>query len=214
MQRRLEIGLTAAVVAIAVLGLALLPLESAAFTRALAKRYSQASGAGLARAEALELAESVRAFVVLGKGDLAVQVEPSFTADEVSHLRDVHRVIARSRWVTMGAVGLAGMWVIAWALNRSTRRSAADALVAAGWAVGGATIAVLVVGLLSFDALFSAFHGLFFPAGTWTFPSDALLIRLFPEAFWVTAGASWAALVVVLAAACVAGGVAMRRSAA
>ena len=61
-------------------------------------------------------------------------------------------------------------------------------LVAAGTAV------------LDFDTFFSAFHGLFFEPGTWTFPSDSVLIRLFPEAFWIAAGASWATLVLVAAA--------------
>ena len=47
------------------------------------------------------------------------------------------------------------------------------------------------------DWLFTTFHGVFFAAGTWTFPSDSLLIRLFPESFWIAAAAAWAALVVL-----------------
>ena len=48
-------------------------------------------------------------------------------------------------------------------------------------------------------AFFSAFHGLFFAEGTWTFPSDSVLIRLFPESFWTMAGVTWAALVGLIA---------------
>ena len=58
-------------------------------------------------------------------------------------------------------------------------------------AVGVAVVAAVT----SFDAFFTAFHGLFFAAGTWTFPADSLLIRLFPEPFWEASGAAWAALV-------------------
>jgi hypothetical protein len=35
---------------------------------------------------------------------------------------------------------------------------------------------------------------MFFRAGTWTFPADSLLIRLFPERFWEASGAVLAAL--------------------
>ena len=64
--------------------------------------------------------------------------------------------------------------------------------------VGAAVSAVFVLlaaaaAVLDFSAFFTAFHGLFFEAGTWTFPYDSLLIRLFPESFWVAAGVGWAA---------------------
>jgi uncharacterized membrane protein len=52
-----------------------------------------------------------------------------------------------------------------------------------------------LAGTVNFDALFTWFHGLFFSAGTWEFPYDSLLIQLFPEGFWIAAGATWAGLV-------------------
>jgi uncharacterized membrane protein len=48
--------------------------------------------------------------------------------------------------------------------------------------------------VFDFSTFFAAFHSLFFAAGTWQFPYDSLLIRLFPERFWTTAGAAWAVL--------------------
>ena len=72
--------------------------------------------------------------------------------------------------------------------------------------VGAAVSAVFVLlaaaaAVLDFSAFFTAFHGLFFEAGTWTFPYDSLLIRLFPESFWVAAGVGWAVLVLTIAGA-------------
>jgi len=47
------------------------------------------------------------------------------------------------------------------------------------------SIVLVVVAVLAatsnFDAFFTAFHGLFFKAGTWTFDADSLLIETFPE---------------------------------
>jgi len=56
-----------------------------------------------------------------------------------------------------------------------------------------------VAAVTDFDTFFSAFHGVFFAEGTWTFPYDSLLIRLFPEPFWAVSGASWAGLVLTIA---------------
>ncbi len=57
------------------------------------------------------------------------------------------------------------------------------------------SVLCVVAATSDFDTFFSAFHGLFFSAGTWTFSYDSLLIRTFPEPFWVTAGAVWGGLV-------------------
>jgi len=47
--------------------------------------------------------------------------------------------------------------------------------------------------------LFARFHGLFFAPGTWQFPDDALLIRVFPLRFWTASGAVWGLFVAVAA---------------
>jgi uncharacterized membrane protein len=46
---------------------------------------------------------------------------------------------------------------------------------------------VVAVGLLigiAWSWLFTTFHEVLFPAGTWQFASDSGLIRLFPGRFW------------------------------
>jgi uncharacterized membrane protein len=68
------------------------------------------------------------------------------------------------------------------------------------WCAVLIALAVLA-GLSNFDALFTAFHGLFFAEGTWTFAADSLLIRTFPEQFWATAAGVWAALILLGAVA-------------
>ena len=50
---------------------------------------------------------------------------------------------------------------------------------------------------MNFERFFAWFHGLFFSAGTWEFPADSLLIEVFPEGFWVAAGSTWGALVML-----------------
>ena len=47
---------------------------------------------------------------------------------------------------------------------------------------------------LAWPFLFTTFHTLFFPAGTWQFPVDSGLIRLFPGPFWYDTALALAAL--------------------
>ena len=54
---------------------------------------------------------------------------------------------------------------------------------ALGLTVG--TVVLGVVGLVAFDQLFSVFHEIFFPAGSYLFdPTTDRLVQLFPFAFW------------------------------
>lgn len=43
---------------------------------------------------------------------------------------------------------------------------------------------ILVFVAIAFTALFTGFHQLFFPPGTWQFPFSDTFIRLFPQRFW------------------------------
>jgi len=52
---------------------------------------------------------------------------------------------------------------------------------------GGISIILLIIlffASINFSGLFSGFHKLFFPQGNYLFPSDSLLLKLFPEAFF------------------------------
>lgn len=186
-------GLVLAVLAV---GVSVMALTAPWFTRALSDRYSLSSEAGLDRQRTAELAEEVRVFVVAGEGVLPPSVDgrDGFDATAVSHLADVAAVIRWASRVTVLCALLAVAWLVL-CVRQSRWRELAEGLRA------GAVISVSVVvlaglaGSADFDTFFSAFHGVFFAAGTWTFPYDSLLIQLFPEPFWVAAGISWAALV-------------------
>lgn len=183
-------------------GMALGPLGSASFTRMLSQRFSLADEAGLSSDRIVEIAEMVRAYVVDGEGPLPARVDgrPGFDASAVSHLDDVRRVLVGARVATgIIAAGLAVWLAVAVAGRRlavvslALRRGAALTAVSVG--VAG------VLALTDFDAFFAAFHGVFFAAGTWTFPADSLLIRVFPEPFWAVSGGAWAVIMLIAAAA-------------
>lgn len=186
--------------AVAVLGIALLPLETPIFTRVLAARYSQSAQAGLSTTQTLALAEQVRAFVVAGRGSLppVVNGHEGFDASQVSHLGDVRTVLRRARLATLGML-IAAAVLLTVVRRLQGARAAGAAMKASAVLTVVLPLAGATAAIVDFDAFFSAFHAVFFSAGTWTFPSDSLLIRLFPEPFWLVAGASWAVSIVVFA---------------
>ena len=67
----------------------------------------------------------------------------------------------------------------------------------------GLTVGLLVAGVVmafAFDAAFSAFHALFFSAGSWTFdPLRDRLVQLFPDQFWFETTAAVGVLAFVIA---------------
>jgi len=133
-------------------------------------------------------------------------------ASAVAHLDDCYAVISLAVRV-LGANVLAGA-LLALACGRVCgTRSCGGALVAAGAAV---LLAFALLGgwaLADFDGFFGVFHSLFFAQGTWKFPWDSLLICMYPDAFWYGMAAVWVATSCLLSAACVAGGLALRRGA-
>ena len=50
---------------------------------------------------------------------------------------------------------------------------------------------------LDFGSFFSAFHGVFFPQGNWTFSSESLLICMYPTGFWMGMGVLWLATTLI-----------------
>lgn len=192
--RRLEAWLLGTLLAVFAVGVALVPLQTPWFTRFLAGRVSE-----LPAGTAVSLAESARSFVVTGNTVARTALEQALTSEAVSHLEDVRVVLAGAN----RAVILLGLVLIIWWFARG-RRDPQQTGAAFGHAALllalGAGLA-LAVALTDFDTFFSAFHGLFFAEGTWTFPSDSVLIQLFPQPFWTWAGVAWAALVLAIAVA-------------
>jgi integral membrane protein (TIGR01906 family) len=111
---------------------------------------------------------------------------------ELEHFVDVKRLVGLVLTVFYALVGLLlvmGLW--SW-----TGGWWAEYLTGLKWG-GLVTLAIIglivVTVLLAFEPFFIFFHEVFFPPGTWTFPTSDTFIRLFPERFWrdtfITVGA-------------------------
>ncbi|TDB38011.1 MAG: DUF1461 domain-containing protein [Actinobacteria bacterium] len=168
---------------------------------------------GLSESDVREVAEQVRYFVTHADAPslpATIQDGPGFDEATVAHLVDVRNVIITARWITLLATILLGV-VAAEALSRGELKGVSGGLRTAGWTAAGLVVLMGIIGMTDFDGFFSAFHGVFFTAGTWTFPYDAMIIRVFPLRFWAVAASSWAVAALLLSAMLVLAGVVGRR---
>lgn len=176
-------------------GILLMPWFTAVFV--------PASGAyelsGLSEEATRDVAEEVRYFVSHRDAPrLPAQIDgqPAFDDSAVSHLVDVRDVVLTARWVTIVAL-VALCVLVAHAVAHGAQFALARGFKWAGRTVLTVLVVAGLAGVIDFDTLFAGFHALFFAAGTWVFPYDALLIRVFPLPFWAAAGVSLALLVAV-----------------
>jgi integral membrane protein (TIGR01906 family) len=109
--------------------------------------------------------------------------QPLYNQRELSHMVDVKNLVqaAYTAWWLMLAV-LAGLGVWAWRGGWSSQYL--RGLSRGGWSTLGLIAVVLVAVTVSFSALFTQFHRLFFTGDTWVFEWSDTLIRLFPMRFW------------------------------
>jgi integral membrane protein (TIGR01906 family) len=109
--------------------------------------------------------------------------KPIYIERELSHLEDVKVLLRQVLWVFYGA---AAVFSLGGTLAR--RRGWEDSYFSA-IALGGkiTTISLLLIlffTIVSFQALFTNFHRLFFEGDSWLFFYSDTLIRLFPVQFW------------------------------
>lgn len=197
---RLEGVLAGVVLALCLSGASVLVLTAPQVTAALVRIADSAEIAGLTQQDALSIAEQVRAYVAdtASPPPLPSAVEDSegdlregFTRRAVVHLDDVRAVFAAVRWSGVAFGLVFAVWLIVRLMQRQ------HSLVAFACRCASATIfalfALALIGAaLDFDTLFAYFHKPLFAEGTWLFPADELLVQLFPERFWMLAGALWA----------------------
>lgn len=198
--RRIETAVASAVLVLAVVGLTLLPLTTPTYVRTLVSIVDSDELTGLGPDATLEAAETVRRFVLDPDAPaLPEQIagRPAFDEAAESHLIDVRDVLVPSRWVALAAAAIAAVW---FAVRRRQRPLVAAAVRGSAWALLALMASAAVVGLTDFDSFFAWFHSIFFAEGTWTFPADALLIRVFPLPFWMSAAATWAVLMIMSSA--------------
>lgn len=116
---------------------------------------------------------------------------------EISHLQDCNKLIrsAIPVLVVIVVVALAsGIFLFA----TSGKRPFGRALTAAPAVLLTALVGIAIWALVDFYGFFSAFHGLFFPQGNWTFPAESLLICMLPTPFWIGMVAIWALISIFL----------------
>jgi integral membrane protein (TIGR01906 family) len=132
------------------------------------------------------------------------RVQQFFDDREVAHMNDVRGV-----FTGLALLIVASLVVLVGAALGSRREAARRAI---AWrAVGrGATglagfmLAVGVLSIVAFDAMFQVFHELLFPAGSFTFdPARERLVQLFPDQFWSDTSLALGVLALVLSLAVV-----------
>ncbi len=121
---------------------------------------------------------------------------PLYNERELSHMLDVKNLVQLMLilWPTIGIVimslgvmAMRGGWIHEFWLAVSR----------GGWAAVWFILAVLVAVLVSFNALFTGFHRIFFSGDTWLFLYSDTLIRLFPMPFWQDAFTLMGAMVLL-----------------
>lgn len=193
--------------ALAITAVVILPFLTPAWVAFEQGRADAPAWTGFDPADLRAATDAILGDLVVGPPafDVAVGGVPVLTAPERSHMRDVRGVfaafylLAGAGLVVLAAARLAASRSASWTrlrFWRAVRRGAAGLAIVI--AVAGAAAAV------AFDALFGAFHSLFFAAGTYDFdPRVYRLTQLFPDAFWsetsIVVGAAILAAAVVTA---------------
>lgn len=106
-----------------------------------------------------------------------------FTPAEQRHMADVRVVFIAAE---IAALVAAAVLFVLVASVRARGRGAIARLVRAAALIAGVGVAALAgVAAVSFDALFLAFHEVFFPQGNFLFdPATSNLLALYPDEYW------------------------------
>ncbi len=120
---------------------------------------------------------------------------------ELSHMVDVKKVVQGMliAWHVLLALFLLGtllLWRLKWlrVFWRGISRG--------GWITIGIIVAILIFLIINFDALFTAFHAIFFEGNSWQFNYSDTLIRLFPLPLWESAFILMGVFTTIMALVC------------
>ena len=105
------------------------------------------------------------------------------TSKEKSHMEDVHSIFSKVKYLSFITLALLGIILLRMRANGTFREDIRKVLKYSGIKTLIALAAVFFLSI-NFDWFFTRFHYLFFPQGNWQFPSDSLLIIMFPQQFF------------------------------
>jgi integral membrane protein (TIGR01906 family) len=108
---------------------------------------------------------------------------PIYNQRELDHMHDVKVLVQQMlvAWWIVG-IGLVGMGF--WAWRSGWLRSFWSSIARGGFLTVAILVGILLLVMVSFNALFTAFHRIFFEGDTWIFLYSDTLIRLFPLPLW------------------------------
>lgn len=108
-----------------------------------------------------------------------------FLPEEKAHLADVRRIISVLKLSSLGALLLLTLTLLKLNQLKDFRKNVRKVLIYSGFASIAILLIIFLFSSLNFSAFFEGFHRLFFPQGNYSFPEHYLLIKLFPEAFFI-----------------------------
>jgi integral membrane protein (TIGR01906 family) len=108
---------------------------------------------------------------------------PLYNERELSHMLDVKNLVEAMliAWPLIGIIILVTGVV---SMRDGWLPHFWQAISRGGWAAVGLIAAILAAVMISFNALFTGFHRIFFSGDTWLFLYSDTLIRLFPMPYW------------------------------
>jgi integral membrane protein (TIGR01906 family) len=108
---------------------------------------------------------------------------PIYNQRELEHMHDVKLLVQQmlTAWWIVG-FGFAGLGV--WAWRGGWWRSFLQSVSRGGFLTAALILGILLLVIVSFNALFTGFHRIFFEGSTWIFQYSDTLIRLFPIPLW------------------------------
>ena len=104
--------------------------------------------------------------------NLCINQSICFNHSEISHLQDVATVINTIRYLTLISIILLFLIKAPSTLHNQVK------------AILFLYLSLIPIIILFWHSFFTTFHQFLFPGGNWAFPSDSLLIQLYPDSFW------------------------------
>lgn len=128
-------------------------------------------------------------------GELELNGQPMFRAEEVSHMYDVKvlMVITMLSGLVLLILTVLMIWYLAQNYPGAVRRALFGGVIGLLVVLG----AIAAAAIIGWETFFTTFHEIFFSQGNWLFYRDDTLIRLYPNQFWIDAAIGWGGLLLI-----------------